>query len=110
VTFPASGDFNDGNKIHPQCTTNKNYVLGYVAGLHDRALNDGWAVRTFVSDTVTLKNSVVRMVHGFCVPEKVTLGQVSDVFCSYLAKNPKDRHKDASDLFSVAMIEAWPCP
>src|ERR1700674_1230529 len=109
AAFPAAGDFYSGNKVHDMCSNNRGVVLGYVAGLHDRAINDGLRVRLLIADTDPLKKTVVALVHGFCAPEQVTLGPVSDVFCSFLTKNPKDRHMDASDLFSSAMVEAWPC-
>ncbi|MEH2611308.1 hypothetical protein V1293_003597 [Bradyrhizobium sp. AZCC 1693] len=49
-------------------------------------------------------------VVGYCKPERVTLEQVTDVFCAYLKDHPSERDGLQAIMFPKALTKAWPCP
>ncbi|KWV58166.1 hypothetical protein AS156_35730 [Bradyrhizobium macuxiense] len=94
----ADGLYN-GHELFAQCTTNKSFVAGYVAGEIDKAKAD-YAPMMILFLASTTKPSMpstpgswraarrlVRVIAG------VTLGQLTDVFCNYLGDNPASRHE-----------------
>jgi hypothetical protein len=49
-------------------------------------------------------------VVGYCKPDRITLEQVTDVFCAYLKDNPAKRDGLPAIMFLDALKKAWPCP
>jgi len=45
----------------------------------------------------------------FCVPNGVTLRQLSDIFCNYLAEHPESRQYQGASLAMGALAEKFPC-
>ena len=45
----------------------------------------------------------------FCIPDKVTYGQVARVICHYLKENPAETHKGMAELTAQSLWKAWPC-
>lgn len=114
----TNANFFDGNKIHRFCQESGTlFVRGYVTGLFDRSEDAYWAIvglgakmapadrEKYTAST----NGAMNEIQGYCAPEKVTVRQLTDVFCKYLRDNPADRHEPASSLFSKAVGHAWPC-
>lgn len=46
---------------------------------------------------------------GFCLPDKVTNGQMARVLVSYLERNPARLHEPTLGLYLRALVEAFPC-
>jgi hypothetical protein len=110
-----------GNDVHQWCRNNRSMALAYAAALTDQA------ARILHTLGVTLRSSPEQprakndltdatldlakgLLVGYCIPDQVTMEQVTDVFCSYLRDTPQDRHVPATFLFQNAMQKAWPCP
>jgi hypothetical protein len=120
----ASGEANAvfyGNDVHQWCRGNRSMTLAYAAALTDQA------ARSLHTLDVTLRSSPEQprakndltdatldlakgLLVGYCIPDQVTMEQVTDVFCSYLRDTPQDRHVPAAFLFQHAVQKAWPCP
>lgn len=45
-----------------------------------------------------------------CVPSRVTLGQLMEVFAKFMKQNPEVWDKNASALVTVALMQSFPCP
>ena len=76
-----------GNKLLEIAGTDKNAMANYVVGVHD----------------------ALKIKELFCVPNKVTVGQMADVVVKYLTNNPENRQEQAHYLVRLALTEAWPC-
>lgn len=85
----------DGNMLYERCATkeeNPDYYLnisscrGYIIGVADAY--DGYS---------------------FCIPNRVNIGQNSDIVMKYLHDHPEDRHQDAHVLTAYALSVAFPC-
>ena len=44
-----------------------------------------------------------------CIPERVTVGQITDVAINELQRSPANRHLDAGAIVYLAFVETWPC-
>ncbi len=111
-----------GNMLYPQCEKNKLAIHYYVGGVLDKAEADTEALNGLsnrldekletVSQRMALLAGVyfaLKEVQGWCIPQGVTLGQASDVFCKYLRSNPAERNKGASAILKTSFGEAWVC-
>ena len=81
-----------GNELLKVCpardkTTCTTYINGWVEG-------------------IIVPKSLTKLI---CIPEGVTLGQLTDVFLNYLRAHPEERHEGASFLTFRAMKKAFPC-
>jgi Rap1a immunity proteins len=121
----AAGFFYSGNDIVRHCSDNRAMISGFAAGAFDKANADMDAYLRYAIDMVDdpqktgeqqqktkdesyfANRSVIR---GYCAPNGITLGQVSDIFCQFLIANPAKRQISAIDLFNQALSNAWPCP
>lgn len=118
--------FYSGNDLFSQCRTNKEFVIGYVAGAFDSREGPQLAMFSLyidflttaginTSDEVKMKpfmkklNENTALLGNVCVPKGVKLGQMTDVFCQFLRDGPAQRHLEASLLFRKAIVAAWPC-
>ncbi|WP_028716316.1 Rap1a/Tai family immunity protein [Paracoccus sp. J39] len=97
VAGPVLGQdrFYTGNELHDLCRSNRNFVVGYLAGFTDGL----WMV-----DADQNTNEL-----NACIPNGVTLGQLADVVCAHLVKFPAARHMPASRLTRGAFNIAFPC-
>ena len=90
VSTAASANYYTGNdlleRMNKRDTTTEMLVLGYVAGVSDFARGD---------------------LH--CAPLSVTLGQMRDISHQRLLRDPSTRHRSASLLVALALMEVWPC-
>ena len=66
------------------------YCTGYIEGVTDGI---------YYTQTINL----------FCVPNKVTVGQIMKVVTKYLNENPQRLHENYVPLILSAMREAFPC-
>ncbi|GJE36053.1 hypothetical protein KHHGKMAE_0099 [Methylobacterium persicinum] len=87
--------FMTGNLLHEACTLQK---------ATSRGVATGYAVGVLDSPTASSK-----LIAFICVPSGVTMGQVVDVACAYVAKNSQDRHREAAILVFGTLVDAWPC-
>lgn len=91
--LPAlSGDYwKGGNDMFQFCKSkDRSVIAAYVIG---------------VDDGLTLGKAS----SSYCLPSDVAIGQLVDVYCSYLERNAPTRHKAAPYLAQLAFAEAWPC-
>jgi len=90
LSTAASANYYTGNDLlehmNKRESANEMLVLGYVAGVSDFARGD---------------------LH--CAPLNVTLGQKRDVVHQRLLRDPSTRHRSASLLVALALMEIWPC-
>jgi hypothetical protein len=78
------------------CSGGREAARGYVAGVNDS--------HNFFVASCSLP------ARSFCTPTQVTVGQVTDVVCKYLADNPQHRHYGGALLVVHAIAEAFPVP
>jgi len=91
----ANADFYDGNKILTFCETDRAAAYGYVAGVID--FHEYYVVQTYGEPF-------------FCLPEGVTVRQVTDIACDHIEKHIASRHLGAGGLVQGALNIAFPCP
>jgi hypothetical protein len=115
--------FFSGNDLYQYCSTRRATIEGFVAGVFDASENDNQALNDYLlenfviitnldqsaTNTIALGKAQNR-IKSYCEPKGITLGQVSDVYCQFLAAKPAMRHMSAAYLFRQSLTEAWPCP
>lgn len=96
---PTHAQFYTGNDILGWCSNLKALVTGYAAGLVE-----GFPVIVYDEEGIlrTPKSP-------FCIPDGVTVSQVTDVICRAIDQEPASRHWPASSLAVAALSKAWPC-
>jgi hypothetical protein len=119
----ANAQFYGGNEFNTFCKKKDVLVYAYVAGTVDKAEADQGVLTQKIIDTLgerqrgangtdgtvsALGAALVSMKH-YCIPKGVTLEQMGDVFCKYLAEKPAERQKAAAELLVSALNGAWPC-
>jgi hypothetical protein len=90
----------NGNGLHNKCS-------GPPASF-EQGICSGYAVA--VIDTVITIQSTGAIGPLFCIPQGVTVEQVTDVVKKYLTDNPVQRHYTASSTAIKALELAFPCP
>jgi hypothetical protein len=65
---------------------------------------------------VTLEEVIAELQHRqpdkrpfWCSPNGATIGQMQDIVKAHLEKNPQNRHINAAQLASQALVAVWPC-
>lgn len=101
-TSQSLSQFYDGNELHDLCKTNRAMTFGFTAGLVDATAASLYSSQSISGDFVFLKSP-------FCIPDKATLSQVTDVICQSLDQHPASRHAQAATLAVNALTAAWPC-
>ena len=114
VMSSANASFIDGNKLHEWCVSNQNLVSAYVAGVFDQTQTAEFQneiVRGVLKDKLDALSKAILAgaSKAACIPERVTITQVRDIVCRYIAINPDNRHGPASTQAHMAMIKAYPC-
>ena len=113
----------DGNHLIRTCTSNVDYLQGYVSGLIEKADADGNVVlgqpapnldigktEERTKEYIRFLGVVVKEIEGYCVPKGAVVNQVTDIFCKYMRENPAERHKPGHVIFRDSLMKAWPCP
>lgn len=95
--------FLDGNKLLAECEgkyeANKNYCLGYIAGVGD----------SFLTLTYSLQVTKQGGNASICLPTNATVKQLMDVSLKYAREHPEERHMSASYLIIAAWSESFTC-
>lgn len=86
----------DGNQLLSDCADNSTYMQGFCLG-YIRALDNSMIM------LLALNNK------KYCRPEGVTVGQVRDVYLSYIRRHPAERNQNNIALAISGNNEAWPC-
>ena len=90
LAFSAQAQFISGNTLYERITSTNHgnimWSMGYVTGVSD-AYNG----------------------EMFCVPQTVTVGQLTDMAKRALASRPQDRHLPADILIMLALVDVFPC-
>lgn len=108
--------FYSGNDIYDWCRNDRRAAFSYVAGLYDSAAHAAAVIdsgRHFGKDSMNNDVEIdfaLNRVVGYCKPDRATLEQVTDVFCTYLKDNPSKRDGLPAIMFPDALKKAWPCP
>jgi Ssp1 endopeptidase immunity protein Rap1a len=79
----------DGSTLYHWCENLPDAAMGYIVG---------------VADALSTRRAL-----PFCMPERVTRGQLQDVVCGYLREDPERRRYDATSAVWNAQRKAWPC-
>lgn len=91
LSTPTSGNYYAGNSWADACYQRQYGLLaGYLAGIVDAS-------------------EVSMAPRPFCIPEGVTLEQLSDVFCAEVREHPEMRHYLGSALAFIAFRTSFPC-
>jgi len=103
ISLNAFAAYKDGNVLYENLrdfkdSNSKNYVnsaiaLGYVVGVAD-SFDSGHIVKSY---------------RPFCIPDKVTQGQLADIVINFLAANPENRQWSGDILVVIALREKFPC-
>jgi hypothetical protein len=120
VTTANAGFFN-GNDIYKDCKheDRSSFLTGYVSGWMDKWGSDDYYFDEAVkieqgskdqSYMPQLKFLQSYVAGNICVPEKVQVGQIVDVYCKYLKDNPAKRASSGDSLLMGAVKDAWQCP
>lgn len=91
LTIPAAAKGLDGNRLHEMCADpdlRLNAVF-YTAGMAQGAALAGQKF--------------------FCIPTGVTMQQLGDVACKFVAENPDVRKESAGTVVARSFGQAWPC-
>lgn len=110
-----SHTFYSGNDVYDWCRYDRRIAFSYVAGLYDSAAHAATVIdsgRHFGKDVPNNDIEIdfaFNRVAGYCMPDRATLEQVTDVFCAYLKDNPDKREGLPALMFPDALKKAWPC-
>lgn len=63
----------------------------------------------YVSGVLDAGDLTGQSIKRYCLPSKVTNGQVADVVFNYLESTPAIRHLGASYTVRMSIRSAWPC-
>jgi hypothetical protein len=98
------------------CRSDREMAQGYIAGLFDEAAHAAFLIeglkskyRGQVGANDDMIDFELNRIVGYCVPERVRVEQVTDVFCNCLRDNPDKRSGLPSIILSDALTRAWPC-
>lgn len=95
-----------GEEILSKCQESAEaFDNGFCAGFMDATLD---TLNMWEASDISKKRSHDNDVH-FCVPDKVTNGQLLRVFVKYLEDHPEELHKPANLLLVEAFRKAFPC-
>ena len=89
-------EFRDGNDLYLDCQQTPSDALEFVVGATDTIL----AFNGFGENKVL----------PICIPENVSAGQLRDVVCLHLEREPGGRHYTAATQVMSALIDEFPCP
>jgi hypothetical protein len=104
----AQAGFQTGNQLLSDCTASEKDSTYYQLRANCRAYVIG------ATDMLQIMNEIRRsstppQAPSFCLPDRVTQGQITDVATDYLNSNAKLRHLPAAWLVWNSLIQAFPC-
>jgi hypothetical protein len=118
----AKAQFLSGNDLYAHCGRPDSLVSAFVAGVASKAIIDKKRVDDvrsgLANPNVPISERAVKVellrdlrdiLEPYCMPRKVSIGQLGDVFCAYLKDNPARRTDPSARLAESAFAEAWPC-
>jgi hypothetical protein len=118
----VSADALSGNELFEECIANKPLVVGYVAGISDKAAIDSDILFKFFFDTYDVMKTAEQIqrnndtlvksslaLDGYCIPEGTTPFQKANAYCRYLADNPERRSSSGAELWVSAAKAVSPC-
>lgn len=95
ATAIADPAFYTADRMHELCKEAPDLVDLYAAGVLDGAIG----VEIWKAGRPSI-----------CVREGSTIEHAGEVMCSYIERNPGERHKTAAAIAWSAFYAAWPCP
>ncbi len=112
---PSAANYITGQMLAGWCENKQTQLLnGYVTGVVDRTEGVMAFVDTYKAfrpqmdqkDAAVLREGTAL----FCVPDKTTVGRLSELVCLYVGRNPSERNLPAQTLVTRALHAAHPCP
>ncbi len=97
VSTDCFGFYLNGNKLHELCLTK------------EKSSTVRMMLRAYSMGIVDASAAYAKGNRHFCVPDGVVGDQVTDVVCKYLVENPSQRHSEAGDIATAALLTTWPC-
>lgn len=96
---PPPGDIDSGNFWTEACkekdgSISKSLCMAYSQG---------------VSEGIVIQAGILGSTPPYCIPQPVTLVQMTNVFAKFPSDRPELRHERGSVLFVKAMIANFPC-
>lgn len=99
----ANGTIITGNELYSDCQSTREDPLYWVKQNSCR----GFVVGSNDAYTVSFALGLTKRL--FCSPNKVTVGQLTDVVVRFMELNPAKRNSPASVLALIAWQKAYPC-
>jgi Rap1a immunity proteins len=99
----AAEDRESANFMLPGCRT---FVSGH------RTISEGYGVGACFGEFMVLAwaGRALPPELAYCLPERVTTGQMAQIVIRDLEKRPEVWHKDFIELAADALHRAFPCP
>ncbi|MGJ5135705.1 Rap1a/Tai family immunity protein [Bradyrhizobium oligotrophicum] len=107
--------FFTGNDVYQWCQYDKASAQTYVGGMYDMSVHGAFAIDRMrhlgaEPDNGFEVDFALEEFVGFCMPERATLEQMTDVFCAHLRNKPAKRDWPPALMLKDALKDAWPCP
>lgn len=115
LPLPASADFYAGDTIRKLCKDDNPLLLGYLAGWIDKwdrdtgMLADGFESEKTPQAKRTVLTYLQKATEGICIPDDANLGQIQNILCNYVDRNPSKRTLGSAELISASLRQAWRC-
>jgi hypothetical protein len=90
LTIPANAKSLDGNALHRMCTTEARLDVAFYAG--------------GIAQGAMLTSQKI-----FCIPTEVSMQQMGEAACKFVAETPEVRPLSAGTVVVRAFGRAWPC-
>lgn len=101
--FPATvhAEFISGGDLAGYCATDREFALGYVAGIAD--------YQTVVQTIFPSEKAARKVKPYLCLAPDLTNAKLLDLVCTYLKDHPETRDYGAEAVVHNAIIKASPC-
>ena len=114
LPVPASADFYAGDTIQKLCKDDSPLLLGYLAGWIDKDRDTNMLADGFRNEKTPQAKRLVltylqKATEGICIPDDANLGQIQNILCNYVDRNPSKRKLASADLISSSLKQAWRC-
>jgi hypothetical protein len=112
---PAFADFYAGDTIQKLCKDDSPLLLGYLAGWIDKWDRDtnilaaGFESEKTAQAKRTVLTYLQKTTEGICIPDDANLGQIQNILCNYVERNPSKRRLGSAELISGSLKQAWHC-
>lgn len=122
ISVNAEAFFN-GNELYDMCPGNRVGLSMFAAGVvgkGDADIKDLYDLKVGLLEiekkgsetaetTERLLTDLRLVMRPFCIPPKVTVRQIGDLTCKWLALNPEKRNYPGAALITLALADTWPC-